>query len=246
MPATKPNAQYNLATPESLSIRIATRVRKEMFCMFMAALLPTPEDAVLDIGATSEQDYTSSNYFEALYPWKDRITAAGLDDARFLEECYAGLRFVAADGRNLPFADRSFDLVNSSAVLEHVGAFENQARMVAECLRVARRGVCLTTPNRWFPIEFHTQLPLMHWLPKPACRAVFRRLGLGFFAEETNLNLMTERELRRIAARHPDWSFRFLSPRLWGWPSNLVIVGSRTARGFPISFPTCVSNASRV
>ena len=21
------------------------------------------------------------------------------------------------------------------------------------------------TPNRWFPIEFHTLLPLVHWLP---------------------------------------------------------------------------------
>jgi ubiquinone/menaquinone biosynthesis C-methylase UbiE len=230
MPAVKPNAQYNLTTPESLSTRIITRVRKQMFSIFMEALVPTIGDAVLDIGVTSDQTYVWSNYFEALYPWKDRITAAGIDDARFLEDCYPGLRFVVADGRDLPFADRSFDLVHSAAVLEHVGSFENQARMVAECLRVARRGVCLTTPNRWFPIEFHTQLPLVHWLPKPACRAVFRRLGLGFFAEEGNLNLMTERELRRIAAHHPDWSFRVLSPRLWGWPSNLVIVGSRLAQ----------------
>ena len=23
----------------------------------------------------------------------------------------------------------------------------------------------LTTPNRWFPIEVHTRLPLVHWLP---------------------------------------------------------------------------------
>jgi hypothetical protein len=229
MPVVKPNAQYNLTTPESLSTRIIAQVRKQMFAIFMDALTPEIDEAVLDIGVTSDQNYVWSNYFEALYPWKNCITAAGLDDARFLEQCYPGLRFVAADARDLPFADRSFDLVHSAAVLEHVGSFDNQARMVAECLRVARRGVCLTTPNRWFPIEFHTQLPLVHWLPKPACRAVFRRLGLGFFAEEINLNLMTTRELRRIGANHPDWSFRILSPRLWGWPSNLIIVGSRVA-----------------
>jgi hypothetical protein len=229
MSTVKPNAQYNLTTPESLSTRIIARVRKQMFAIFMEALVPAIEDAVLDIGVTSDQSYVWSNYFEALYPWKDRITAVGLDDARFLEDCYPGLRFIAADGRDLPFADRSFDIVHSSAVLEHVGSFENQARMVSECLRVARRGVCLTTPNRWFPVEFHTQLPLVHWLPKPACRAVFRRLGLGFFAEEANLNLMTARELRQIGGLHPDWSFRMLSPRLLGWPSNLVIVGSRNA-----------------
>jgi len=227
MPVVKPNAQYNLTTPESLSTRIITRVRKQMFSIFTKALVPTIGDTVLDIGVTSDRTYVWSNYFEALYPWKDRITAAGIDDARFLEHRYPGLRFIVADGRDLPFADRSFDLVHSAAVLEHVGSFENQARMVAECLRVARRGVCLTTPNRWFPIEFHTQLPLVHWLPKPACRAVFRRIGLGFFAEEANLNLMTERELRHISGNHPDWAFRMLSPRLLGWPSNLVIVGRR-------------------
>ena len=26
----------------------------------------------------------------------------------------------------------------------------------------------LTTPNRWFPVEVHTRLPLVHWLPESA------------------------------------------------------------------------------
>ena len=71
--------------------------------------------------------------------------------------------------------------------------------MIVECLRVARRGICLTTPNRWFPIEFHTALPLIHWLPKPAGRALFKKLGYEFFAEETNLNLMTRSEIEKLS-----------------------------------------------
>ncbi len=31
---------------------------------------------------------------------------------------------------------------------------------------MSRKGLFVTTPNRWFPIEFHTVLPLVHWLPK--------------------------------------------------------------------------------
>ena len=38
-------------------------------------------------------------------------------------------------------------------------------QLIAECSRVAKRMVFLTTPNRWFPIEVHTALPLIHWLP---------------------------------------------------------------------------------
>lgn len=225
--ASGPNAQYNMARADSLSIRVATRMREQMFARFMTTLRPTADDKVLDVGVTSDQSYTSSNYFERLYPHKANITACGLDDARFLEDLYPGVRFVTGNALDLPFDDASFDLVHSSAVLEHVGNLANQARMLAECLRVARRGVCVTTPNRWYPIEFHTQLPLVHWLPKPTGRAVFRALGLDFFAREANLNLMTRRELAAIAACHPAWDFHFASPRLLGWISNLVLIGTR-------------------
>jgi ubiquinone/menaquinone biosynthesis C-methylase UbiE len=119
---------------------------------------------VLDIGATSDQTYSSSNYFEALYPHKHRIVAAGLQDASS-KRSTPGVRYLRANALCLPLPDQSFNLVHSAAVLEHVGSLRNQARTVAECLRVARRGICLTTPNRWFPIELHTQLPLVHWLP---------------------------------------------------------------------------------
>ena len=220
----QPNAQYNLARPDSLAVRVATQVRSRMFAAFMEEFAPAPDETILDLGVTSDQSYTSSNYLEALYPHKDRITAAGIDDASFLEDLYPGVKFTYANALDLPFAEGSFDIVHSSAVLEHVGSFENQARMVAECLRVARRGVCLTTPNRWFPVEFHTQLPLVHWLPKPLCRAVFRRTGYDFFSAEENLNLMTRAELRRIMAAHPGCRFHFAPTRLWGWTSNLVLM----------------------
>src|ERR1017187_1176600 len=88
----KPNAQYNLADPSSLSVRLATRVRARMFAMFMSEFNPTATDDVLDLGVTSDESYASSNYFEALYPYKNRIPAAGLDDASFLSNIYPGLR----------------------------------------------------------------------------------------------------------------------------------------------------------
>lgn len=222
-----PNAQFNLAKPDSLAIRIATQMRRRMFAMFMEEFRPTPEDTVLDLGVTSDQTYEHSNYFEALYPHKDRIVAAGLQDASFLETLYPGVRYIEADAVRMPFADKSFDLIHSAAVIEHVGSFANQRTMIAECLRVARRGVCITTPNRWFPIEFHTVTPLVHWLPKPACRAIFRRLGFGPLAEESTLNLMTEGEIRSATAEFSDWRFNFAGTHLWGWKSNLILFGHR-------------------
>jgi ubiquinone/menaquinone biosynthesis C-methylase UbiE len=220
---SQPNAQYNLARADSLSVRVATQVRARLFKAFMQEFEPTPSETLLDVGVTSDQSYSSSNYLEALYPYKSRITAAGIDDASFLESQYPGVKFTYANALDLPFSDGQFDIVHSSAVLEHVGSFENQAKMVAECLRVARRGVCVTTPNRWFPIEFHTQLPLTHWLPKSWCRGIWRNTGYSFFADESNLNLVDAAELHQIMRLHPNCKYRVARMRLWGWTSNLVI-----------------------
>jgi len=244
-----PNAQYNLARPDSLAVRMIGAMRRRMFRGFMAEVAPAPCETVLDIGATSDRSYAASNYFEALYPWKDRIVAAGIDDASFLEAQYPGVRFRFADALDLPFADGAFDIVHAAAVLEHVGAFERQARMVAECLRVAARAVYLTTPNRWFPIEFHTQLPLVHWLPNRFGRAILRRAGYKFFADEANLNLMTSAQLSRILARHAGWRYRFVPTRLCGWTSNLVLVANREEANFRIEAPRqreCYSDGMRL
>ncbi|MDR1740563.1 MAG: class I SAM-dependent methyltransferase, partial [Synergistaceae bacterium] len=51
-----------------------------------------------------------------------------------------------------PFKDGEFDLVFSSAVIEHVGSFERQTRFISEAARVSGRYVFITTPNRWFPV----------------------------------------------------------------------------------------------
>jgi hypothetical protein len=37
---------------------------------------------------------------------------------------------------------------------------------------VARKAFFLTNPNRWCPVEVHTALPPLHWLPKAAYRSL--------------------------------------------------------------------------
>lgn len=223
------NAQYNVAEAGSLPVRIAAAARRRMFETYLASFPAAPADTVLDVGVTSEQSYEASNYFEAWYPYKDRITALGLDDASFLQDQYPGLRFVRGNALDMPFADGEFDIVHSSAVIEHVGSVEQQARYVAELCRTARRGVFFTTPNRWFPIEFHTLVPLLHWLPKPAFRALVRPLRGDFFSREENLNLLTASELRRLCAAQPGFDTEIRMQKQWGWPSNILVVMRRRA-----------------
>jgi len=195
-----------------------------MYQRFLDEAAVRPEDTILDVGATSYDTYDASNYLEAWYPHKAKIVAVGMDDAGVIQDRYPGVRFVRADGCRLPFRDGAFDVVHASAVLEHVGSEAKQRAFVRELTRVARRAVHLTTPNRWFPIEFHTQLPFVHWLPKEAFRRLLRRSKrYEFFSHERHLNLLDARALRSFCAALGDVQVDLGALRLFGWPSNVLV-----------------------
>ena len=82
------NAQYNVARPDSLPVRIAGYQRRKMFERFVKAMGPGEADSIVDVGATSDRSYDHSNYLEAWHPHKDRVTAVGVDDASFLDRKY--------------------------------------------------------------------------------------------------------------------------------------------------------------
>ncbi len=222
-----PNKQYNLAAPDGLAVRLSGYQRRRLYERFLTECGADPDDAVLDVGVTADRSYASSNYLEQWYPYRAHLTAAGIDDDAFLEQLYPGVRFVHANGLALPFRDQAFDIVHASAVLEHVGSAANQTAFVRECCRVTRKTAFFTTPNPWFPVELHTLLPVVHWLPKSIFRAVMRKSGYSFFAEESNLNLLTSGELRAIAAHLDGFTCKVSPVTFLGWPSNLLLIARR-------------------
>jgi SAM-dependent methyltransferase len=155
------------------------RSRERKLELFRELLRPDPETSVVDVGVTDAPfgDGSTDNFFEALYPWPERITAVGNTPLERFAAAFPRVRVVQADGRALPFADGAFDVGFSNAVVEHVGGGRaGQRRFVHELCRVARR-VFVTTPNAFFPLEVHTLLPFAHWLPPPARGRVLRVAG---------------------------------------------------------------------
>lgn len=202
--------------------KISLRAREKMFARF-AEVVPFDEHTrVVDIGVTPDRELADSNFFERLYPYPERLTATSIEDASFLEAQHPGLRFVRTSGSTLPFADGEFDVAFSSAVLEHVGDRAAQRQFVHEVCRVADH-FYLTTPNRWFPVEVHTFIPLIHWLPQRRHQAILRRLGKDFWAETANLNLLGARELLDLFPPHAEVTLT--RHRTLGWCSNLVVHG---------------------
>jgi len=215
------SAYYQHAT--SVASRISWHVRQKMFEIFMDYFRPGPEISVLDVGVTSDESFQESNYFEKLYPYPHRITCVGTEDGSHLERQYPGLRyFRVKPGEKLPFDDRAFDVAFSNAVIEHVGSRGAQAGFGAELCRVGR-AFFITTPNRWFPLEHHTGLPIVHWLPTKLYRALLRNTRYGYWSDEEHLNMLTASALARLFPASVKPVIRRV--RLWGMCSNLVVLG---------------------
>lgn len=194
-----------------------------MFHRFVTALAPTPTMCVLDVGVTGDTEQQESNYFERLYPYPAQITAVGTEDGSHLAEQYPGLRYRRVEpGKPLPFATNQFDIVFCNAVLEHTGSRSSQAAFLKEICRVGKR-FFVTTPDRWFPVEHHTGLPFLHFLPTGAYRAILGATSYRYWADEAHLNILTGGALRRIFP--PGAKGRVESIRLFGLPSNLIAFG---------------------
>src|SRR3954451_22437016 len=159
--------------------RVSLRSRERKLRLFHELLRPGPDTTVLDVGVTDAPFGAGStdNFFEALYPWPERITAVGVTGLETFGAAFPQVTVVQADGRELPFPDGEFDVGFSNAVVEHVrGGKDEQRRFVHELCRVSQR-VFITTPNRFFPLEVHTLVPFAYWLPRRARDRVLHARG---------------------------------------------------------------------
>ena len=149
------------------------RRRKARFALEVAVRLQA-ESALL-VGVSGDRNPVNNLIEHELareLPW---VVASGISP-----NTYGWEPFVVADGRRLPFADQTFDLVYANAVIEHVGTEADQQRFVDEVARVGRSWV-VTTPNRWFPIEAHYHTFFRHWKPGWSQGTVTRLLGIRDF-----------------------------------------------------------------
>ena len=141
-----------------------------------------------------------------------------------MENIYKGLKFIQGTALDMPFENNTFDLVFSSAVIEHVGSMNNQYKFISECFRISKKYVFITTPNRYYPVELHTAIPFIHWLPKGLYRKILKIIGKEFFASEKNLNLLTRNELKIFCKKIGIKQYKIETVNFLGLPSNLLLM----------------------
>ncbi len=140
-----------------------------------------------------------------------------------------GASFVVADGARLPFRDRSFDLVFSNSVIEHVGDLTRQRQFAREVTRVGRK-FHVQTPNRWFPIEPHLLTPLVHFLPSGLRRRLLRNFTVWGLSTRPSQESVEEFvastrlvDAGEMTSLFPDG--RLIRERFMGLTKSLIVQG---------------------
>src|ERR1700683_941836 len=189
---------YEVARTASMAERILIQARDRIYRDFLAHTQPQSESTIADIGI-SDVVSAGANVLERNYPYQQQITACAISDAPDFRSAFPLVKFQRIrPNEALPFASASFDIATSNAVLEHVGSHENQIFFVRELCRIARK-VFISVPNRYFPIEHHTAIPIIHYNDR-TFRLGCTAMGKQDWAQESNLILMTRKKLWRLVA----------------------------------------------
>lgn len=191
---------YQVIAPRSLSERLVIAARDRIYDDFMRYCRPGARDTIVDIGV-SDVVNDAANVMARKYPRPETVTALGLGDGAAFRAAFPAIDYRRiAPNRRLPFPDKTFDIATANAVLEHVGSRRHQKFFVSEMLRVARR-VFISVPNRYFPVEHHTAIPVLHFWDAPFAFAC-ARLGKDEWADEDNLMLMSKAALSSLAPQN--------------------------------------------
>jgi hypothetical protein len=184
----------------------------------------------LDVGTTSDEHYKSSNYFLRKIP--QTITIWSFSDQEVREDSrHSGFQisksFIGSIVSELRISQK-FDLVICSATLEHVGSIECQKLAINNLVELSSKYLLITLPNRWHPIEFHSRLPLIHWLPERLWRYFFSLIpSLRNLALEQNLNFISPQTVKSaLIENNMVNNVKVFKVNLLGFTSNFAILVS--------------------
>jgi ubiquinone/menaquinone biosynthesis C-methylase UbiE len=178
--------------------------RKKRMRFFEELLQPHESTKILDVGG--------SEYNWLLIDIQPEITLLNVSTSE--NKLNGRFHHVKGDGRKLPYADKSFDIVYSNSVIEHVGTFEDQLAFAREIARVGK-SYFVQTPNKNFFIEPHFIAPFIHFFPKWLRIKLARHLTLwGLMTKPSHeaveemvnsINLLRQKDLKKL---FPDAKFK--------------------------------------
>jgi SAM-dependent methyltransferase len=216
---------------------VSARARRKRARVFRSLIQVTERTTILDVG--SEKGHAIHQVLSGTpaQPANVYIADISADAVKEGQRLYQFNPVVLGEDGSLPFPDGHFDVVYCSSVIEHVTcpkdlvweihassefrahAVSAQRRFAAEIRRVGR-SYFVQTPYRHFPVESHSWLPFLNWLPRPVVIRILR-LSNRYWIKQTkpDFYLLDRQEFGKL---FPDADIYV--ERLLGIPKSLIAV----------------------
>jgi len=207
--------------------KILLKKRREILVLLKEFLNDKEIKDILDVGSTEDDSNESSNYL--IKNLGEDKNYKSISDQSITSNFFSKVlkKSITDNFTKNEIKNFQSDLVISNATIEHVGNFENQIKMCDNVINLSKKYFIIMTPNRFHPLEFHTKIPLIHWLPKKIHRKILKLFGLKFFAEEKNLNLLSQNDFELIMREldHNKYEIKYINFFLM--KSNLILLGEK-------------------
>lgn len=177
---------------------------------------------IIDVGVSGKARIVGENVFLETFRLDDNLyTGLGVEDLSELSTIHTEKKLVQYPGREFPFDDNAFSWVFSNAVIEHVGTRDHQLLFINEMLRVSGK-VFFTTPNKFFPVESHTNAFFIHWSSGDKFYNWCKKNKP--YWNRDNLNLLGYTDLKNLLDRSNAVQYEITSNRTLGWPMTYTVV----------------------
>jgi hypothetical protein len=153
----------NYSSPSSVGSRLRRKRIGPLLGIIAGVALRNGRCSILDVGGT--RDYWQIVPEEFWRRHDVSVVIANINPAR-VGRPEGPFTYARADGCDLPYSDKSFDILHSNSVIEHVGDWDRQVAFSREADRVGV-GYFVQTPNYWFPWEPHFGMAGFQFLPTP-------------------------------------------------------------------------------
>ena len=182
----------------------------------------------LDVGTTPDTQNESSNFIiknlKLLINYK-AFSNFKITDSFFTTSTIGSITDTLNDEtvKNL-----KSDVVLSSATIEHVGSYENQKKMIKNISLLTNKIFFITTPNKNYPIDFHSKLPFVNLLPNNIFRKILKILNFDYLSKEENLNLLTQKDIMQFLFEnnlYENFDIKIRYIKLFSLKSNFIIIG---------------------
>lgn len=214
----------------------ARQKRAELFRSFFEI---GPETKILDLG--SENGSNIFNVLAGTDAQPENVFIADIDSTAidYGRRSHGFSPVLVREGHPLEFTVGFFDIVYCSSVIEHTTvaksemwkirgqrefetiSWEKQTEFAKEIVRLGKQ-FFVQTPCRSFPIESHTWLPLMGYLPRPVFLPVLSITNrIWVKGAEPDFNLLDSEQMKALFP-----SARIVPEMKWGLIKSIMAIQS--------------------